>query len=141
MTVFFDTNVLLDILDDTREHHEAALTLLQAAKKGVFRAHATTQSFLDAAYIQTQQRKCPVESFRASVTLLSGILSVESILACDLAKANHSPVTDYEDAAQLACAERIEVDYILTRDGKFSQYTQIPTYTPASFYARLFRNK
>jgi len=88
MTVFFDTNVLLDILDDTREHHEVALTLLQAAEKGVFRAYVTTQSFLDAAYIQTQQRKLSIETFRASVSLLSGILSVESILASDLAKAN-----------------------------------------------------
>jgi predicted nucleic acid-binding protein len=139
MTVFFDTNVLLDILDDTREHHEAALTLLKAAEKGVFRAHATTQSFIDAAYIQTQQRKRSLDAFRTSVALLSGILSVESILASDLAKANRSPVADYEDAAQLACAERIEVDYILTRDGKFNQYTQIPTYTPAGFYAKLFR--
>lgn len=139
MTVFFDTNVLLDILDDTREHHEVALTLLQAAEKGVFRAYVTTQSFLDAAYIQTQQRKLSIETFRASVSLLSGILSVESILASDLAKANRSRISDYEDAAQLACAERIEVDYILSRDGKFNQYTQIPTYTPAGFYAKLFR--
>ena len=139
MTVFFDTNVLLDILDDTREHHEIALTLLKAAEKGVFRAHVTTQSFLDAAYIQTQQRKLSLEAFRASVSLLSGILSVESILASDLAKANRSRIADYEDAAQLACAERIEVDYILSRDGKFNQYTKIPTYTPAGFYAKLFR--
>ena len=139
MTVFFDTNVLLDILDDTREHHEAALTLLKAAEKGVFRAHATTQSFIDAASIQTQQRKRSLDAFRASVALLSGILSVESILASDLAKANRSRIDDYEDAAQLACAERIEVDYILTRDGKYNQYTQIPTYTPAGFYAKLFR--
>ena len=139
MNVFFDTNVLLDILDDTREYHDAALALLTVAQKGVFHAFATTQSFLDAAYIQTQQRKVPVETFRASVSVLAGILSVESINAVDLDKANKSPVTDYEDAAQLACAERIVSDYIITRDGKYRRFTGIPVFTPIEFCNKLFR--
>lgn len=139
MTVFFDTNILLDMLDDTREYHGMALTLLSAAKKGVFQAHATTQSFIDAAYVQTQQRKLPVDIFRASVSLLTGIVSVESITAEDLAKANKSANPDYEDAAQVACAERIHSDYIITRDGKYNGYTQIPSFSPSEFYAKLFR--
>ena len=138
MTVFFDTNVVLDILDDTRESHDKALSLLMAAKKGVFRAHATTQTFIDAAYIQTQQHKLPVDLFRASVSLLAGILSVESITADDLAKANKSSNPDYEDSAQMACAERIRSDYIITRDGKYKNYTHTPIFTPADFYDKLF---
>ena len=139
MKVFFDTNILLDIFDDTRECHMMALSLLSVAKKGVFEAHATTQSFIDAAYIQTQQRKVPVELFRTSVSLLSAIMSIESIDAEDLAKANSSTNPDYEDAAQIACAERIQSDYIITRDGKYKGYTQIPTFTPSEFYNKLFR--
>lgn len=139
MTIFFDTNVILDILDDTRDCHEKALSLLTAAKKGAFQAHTTTQSFIDASYIQTQQRKLPIDLFRSAVSLLSGILSVEAITADDLAKANKSTIPDYEDSAQVACAERIQSDYIITRDGKYKDYTHIPTFNPIEFYDKLFQ--
>ena len=139
MTVFFDTNILLDILDDKRECHGVALTLLAAAKKGVYKAFVTTQSIIDASYIRTQHQKVSVENFRSAISLLSGVLSVESVNALDLSMANRSDIPDYEDAAQLACAERSGSDYILTRDRKYLGFTDIPVYSPHEFYAKLFR--
>ena len=46
--VFFDTNVLVDVLvGEIRPSHNASLQMFQAARAGLFEAFITTQSMID----------------------------------------------------------------------------------------------
>ena len=137
--IFFDTNVILDILDESRPDHWEAWMLLSAAEQGAIRGCASSQSLIDAAYIQTQTHKVPLSEFRVDLRILADILTVLPIEEGDILSANDSPVPDYEDAAQLSCAQRNGCEMIVTRDKKFKGYTSVPTMTVRECYHKLFK--
>lgn len=138
MKVFFDTNVILDILDNSREHHPESLYLLQAAGKGAIPACATAQSIIDASYVRTQRDRVPVHVFKDGIDTLCRMISILGIEEEDIHQANLSLIQDYEDAAQLACAERCGCDILVTNDRKYRGYTSLPVYSVREFYERLF---
>ena len=138
MKIFLDTNVLLDILSELRPSHHDALTLLQVIKKRRLYACLTTQSIIDASYVQTQSAKGSVEQFREAIRRLTSFLEVISIERFDLDAANDCRIPDYEDAAQIACALNNGCDAIITGDQAFSRYTSLPIYSPAAFCDALF---
>ena len=138
MKVFLDTNVLLDNLSDARPSHDDALSLLQVIKKRRLSACLTTQSIIDASYVQTQSAKGSVEQFREAIRTLCSFLEVIAIEHFDLDEANDCRIPDYEDAAQIACALDNFCDAIITGDQAFSRYTSLPIYTPTAFCDALF---
>lgn len=137
MKAFLDTNVLMDILMDARTEHEASLFLLQVIRSGDISGCMTTQSVIDAAYVQTQRRKMHSLSFKQAIKTVSGIVEVLSITTEDIDAANESMKDDYEDAAQLACAIRSGCDVIVTSDKKYQEYTDIPSFTPQQLVSLL----
>ena len=138
MKAFLDTNVLLDLFMKSRLSHEAATAILQVVRSGDISACMTTQSIIDAAYIQTQRCKAPTADFKKAIRLLSEIVKTLPILPEDIAWANRSSIDDYEDAAQLACAQRCGCDVIVTSDKKYKSYTDIELFDPLELYTLLF---
>lgn len=138
MKAFLDTNVLLDLFMKSRLGHEAASAILQVVRCGDISACMTTQSIIDAAYIQTQRCKAPTAAFKEGIRFLTGIVEILPILPEDIAWANQSPIEDFEDAAQLACAQRSGCDVIVTSDKKYKDYTDIILFDPLELYTVLF---
>ena len=136
--IFFDTNVILDILDRTREDHDKALMLLSAAQKGAIKVVATTQSIVDAAYVRTQTGKASLSDFRRVMAALCDIIAICPVSGMAIEDANASAVPDYEDAVQLSCAICEECEAIITRDRKFKSFTDIPAYTVEEYYSAVF---
>lgn len=137
MKAFLDTNALLDILMESRVEHEAALFLLQVIRSGDIAGCMTTQSIIDAAYVQTQRLKAPSAAFKQAVKTLTGIVEILAITQEDITSANASAIDDYEDAAQLACALRTGCDVIVSSDKKYQNYTDIPSFTPQQLVSLL----
>ena len=102
--IFFDTNVILDILDRSRDNHDKALMLLSAAQKGAIKVVATTQSIVDAAYVRTQTDKASLSDFRRVMAALCDIIAVCPVTSMAIEDANVSTLPDFEDAVQLSCA-------------------------------------
>ena len=138
MKAFLDTNVLLDLLMKSRLGHEATTTILQVVRSGDISACMTTQSVIDAAYIQTQRCKSPVTAFKEAIRLIGNIVELLPILPEDIEWANRSTIDDYEDAARLSCAQRSGCDVIVTSDKKYKNYTDIAIYDPFELYSLLF---
>ena len=136
--IFLDTNVIIDILDEKRAFHNEALYILSAAQKGAIKAFTTSQSIIDASYVCTQTNKVSIEEFRKAISVITNILSIRAITEDDINNANQSDIPDYEDAAQLSCAERKECEMIITRDGKYKKYTLIKTYSVKEFFDMTF---
>lgn len=61
MKLFLDTNVLLDILMDSRPSHLESAMILGLGEKGVAQIVITTQSIVDAAYVFTQKEKSSLD--------------------------------------------------------------------------------
>ena len=51
MRVFLDTNILIDLLDGKRLHHEASTAVFQAVQSGRISAGLTAISVLNAIYV------------------------------------------------------------------------------------------
>lgn len=56
LKVFFDTNVILDVLLGDRPNSSASNILFEVVKEGLMEGVVTTQSLLDAAYIVGKMR-------------------------------------------------------------------------------------
>lgn len=97
----------------------------------------STQSILDAAYIMNHTYKFDIKSFKKALKMTKLLFKVASISESDVEEALNSPMVDFEDAAQIACAKRNGCNIILSSDRKFKDYTEIPVYTPEEFVARV----
>ena len=138
MKVYFDTNVLLDILMESRQNHVDSATILQVAAKGKIELVISAQSIIDASYVFSQKEKLPQEGFNDAIRY---IVSVATIVAIDdycIKCALRSDSSDFEDAAQVACASRAECDIVVSSDKKIKHFSSIPVYTPGEFCNLLF---
>ena len=130
MKVFLDTNVLLDMLIASRADHICALQLLQLIRDRKISGVLTSQSIIDAAYVQTQRRKVPVHDFKAAMKLICNMVDVISISSDDIDRVNASSIEDYEDAAQVSCALDCGCDVIVSRDSRIGRFTDLDLFSP-----------
>jgi|BioPla2DNA2_1021312.scaffolds.fasta_scaffold04796_6 predicted nucleic acid-binding protein len=137
MTVFLDTNVVLDILDDTRPFAKEGLLIFQAAEERQFRIVLTSQSVVDSAYIM---RGHPLEQFKKSLKKIVEVGVILPITDMEILRALKSDCPDFEDALQIACAESNTVNILVTNNKKdFERFTDLPVYTSKEFVMRITR--
>lgn len=112
--VFFDTNVVLDLLIPGREC-DFARAILSAVKAHRLEGQISTQSILDARY-SSQKQGVPMEQFKLFYDDLRSYINIDSIDSLNLQWAFDNYKGDLEDDAQYACAYDGGCDYFLTRD-------------------------
>ena len=140
MKLFLDTNVLLDILMESRANHFDSATILRMAEKGAVQIVISTQSIIDAAYVFTQKEKTSLELFKKAVRFILSIATIASISENDIKAALRSDINDFEDAAQLSCAVDSECDFLISSCRKWKGYTPLPVYTPKEFCDLVFED-
>ena len=113
MRIFLDTNVLLDFVQDGRPNNETVKLLLDLINKKHQEAYLTTQSILDLVYVGS---KIDYAKTMVFVSYLLKSYNVSHIDSFSLKLALESGHPDFEDSAQLACAEDEECDVFLTSD-------------------------
>ena len=131
--VLLDINVVLDVMasrEPFATDAEAVLRLVEARViDGLIAAHTiTTLHYLLAKHMG-----------RAKVTrTLNDLLHLVTVVPVDEDRIRHALAlnwTDFEDAVQAACAEKAEVDYLVTRDKKGFKKSPVRTVTPAELLA------
>ena len=135
MRLLLDTNVLLDYYGRRAPFFEDAKRLRIAALFGDVELWAAAQSFTDAEYVM--RRFAPVEALRAMMTESLAFLSVGSSAAADVGEGIRSGWPDLEDFLVARCAERVQADYLLTRDEKGFVQSAVPVLSPAGFFEML----
>lgn len=129
MTVFLDTNVLLDALIASRPGHRPALQLFQVIKDRKIMGMMTSQSIIDAAYVQTQRLKVSVGDFKSAIRFICSFVSVIAIDEEDIERVNLSSLEDYEDAAQVSCALNHGCDLIVSSDKGLKKITDLDIFS------------
>lgn len=137
MKVFLDTNVLLDMLISSRADHLCSLRLLKLIRDRKISGVLTTQSIIDAAYVQTQRRKVTAQDFKTAMKLICSLVDVVSITSEDIDRVNASSIEDYEDAAQVSCALDCGCDVIVTRDSRIGRFTDLALYSPPGLIEKM----
>lgn len=133
--VLLDINVVLDVLADRGPFAEASAAVLgrieTGSLEGCLAAHTiTTLHFLLFKHLgKARTRK-----------VLTDLLGLVTLVPVDEDRIRHALAAnwaDFEDAVQAACAEKAEVDYLVTRNKGDFRKTAVKTVTPAELLAVL----
>lgn len=134
MRIFLDTNILIDLLDNTRQGFMEAALVFEGAKEGVLDVCLSSQSITDCAYIS---RKKPAAVFKDAIGRILPFIDVLPLTKEHLSKAVAGSCPDFEDGALIACAEDSLCDIIVTGNVRhFQDYTLLTVLSPKEFVKR-----
>ena len=116
MTIFLDTNILLDFLDRREPHYRAAAQIWTLAEQGTVIAHISAISLNNVFYIL--RKSAGVERAWEAVRTLRSTFDVVPLDIALLDEAATVAMPDLEDAIQAAAAVRAGASAIITRDAR-----------------------
>ncbi len=131
--ILLDVNVVLDVLADRKPFAEEAAALFgvieTGAVHGFVASHAvTTLHYLLASHLGKAKTR----------RVLMDLLQLLRVVEVDEDRLRHAlglNWTDFEDAVQAACAEKAEVDYLVTRDKTGFKKSAVRPVTPSELLA------
>ncbi len=135
MRVLFDTNIVLDFLQERELFLPEALALFTAHDEKKIDAFVSAITPVNVFYIIRKEA-----GLQKAVEVVLAILDTLDVCIIDkqiLEEAAKLPVTDYEDAVQIASAQSQGLDAIITRDVKDYKNSPLPVYSPADFITLL----
>ncbi len=135
MRVLLDTNVILDFLLDRQPFAGPADEVWQALQQGRAEGYVSPITPVNVFYIARKMK-----GVNYARQLVVGLLAVCPACPLDdsvMQAALRLPLTDYEDAVQLAGALAYQLDAIVTRDPNDFVSASLPVYSPADFLKQL----
>ncbi|MDR0946373.1 MAG: PIN domain-containing protein [Ruminococcus sp.] len=117
MRVVFDNNILIDVLRPNPEFEADSKSVFQLAGSNKISPFICANSLTDIFYILNK-----VHGSLKAKKDIAKIISIFNIIPLDVLdciKALRSQMNDFEDAIIAVSAEKIDADYIVTRDEKF----------------------
>jgi predicted nucleic acid-binding protein len=132
MTVILDTNVVLDVLLKRIPHFEKSSLVLLLSEKKLIDGFVSASAITDIFFLTN----ATYHDKKMSMDLLKNLLktvSIASVTGEEIHRAVALNWSDFEDAVQYSAGEKIQADYIITRDSKGYIDSAITTITPADF--------
>ena len=115
-TVFFDTNIMIDIIGRRQQCCAPSLQIMSLADRGMLRVCVSALSYATASYILSRNNK-PMDVIR-ELAKFSKITVATSVDSEVIDSSLRSEFEDFEDAMQYFSAMCESVDYIVTRNKK-----------------------
>ena len=133
MKIFFDTNILLDVLLKRAGHFEASAKLWTYAESAQVRGHISAISFNNIYYI-VQKTAGATAAQKVLNTLRDSFTTVDCTSQI-INQAIDARMKDFEDAIQYFSAMHAKCNYLLTRNLKHFPSEGIVVQTPEEFLA------
>ena len=137
MNVLIDTNVILDDILNRVPSAETARKIGQLATDDLISAYLTANCLTDIFYIVSKSRD--EDTARKTIKNLLLFFSVVSVDGDDCQNAIDLPISDFEDALVVVCAEKADLDYIVTNDQGFLGVANpsVPAINPLAFLLKV----
>ena len=135
MKLLVDGNILLDVLQNREPHVIASALVWKLCETGRAKVFVSALTFANLVYVL--RRELDPKKTEEVLKKLSLIFSFAELSGADLLKAACLHWNDYEDALQAVTAERLRVDFIITRNVKDFKQSKVLALTPAELLARL----
>jgi len=124
-----DTNVIIDSLSARTPHNADSDVIFDLIADKVIAGYTTTSSLTDIYYIL--RRGFGDTDSRNKIKMLLSIVRIIEVTKSDCLTALESPMPDFEDALVVVCADRVNLDFIITRDVEFLKVPK--TISPSKF--------
>ncbi len=132
MKVFYDSNVVLDVLLNRTDFLSDSLTALKLSENRIVKGYISVVSITDIFYLVKKNLK----DTDAAIEKLKTLLKIVSVAKADekiAKKAINSGWKDFEDSVQYSVAKKANCKCIVTRNKKDYKLSDIPVYTPTEF--------
>jgi predicted nucleic acid-binding protein len=117
MKVLLDTNIIVDNLALREPHHKYAKEIFNLIAKKRIAGYVNTSSVTDIYYIL--RKTFSDTDSRKKIRVLLDLLHTVEVTKADCFAALDSPIKDFEDALVAICADKENLDFIITRDIEF----------------------
>ena len=136
ISVFLDTNILVDLIADRRPFSKHAIEIFKSAEERKIQLYTSSHSIATTHYLLKKY----VEE-KELRDILSNLLEFLVVIPVDLdvlKKGLRSKHKDFEDAIQILCASSIAgIDFIVTRNTKDFKTCDIAVLTPDEMCLKL----
>jgi predicted nucleic acid-binding protein len=132
MTILIDTNIILDVLLKREQFLEKSSHIILLSEKKIIDGYVTASAITDIFYITNITLKDKKKTMILLKNLLKTI-KVAPVTEGEIYRAVDLDWNDFEDAVQYTAGERIQADYIITRDVEGYANSGIPAVQPADF--------
>lgn len=132
MTVFLDSNIILDILLKNADFYEESKKVLELSDSKPIDFYVSAASITDIFYILNKRLNNKEETKRHLQDLLE-IVSVEGIDEACIKNALNSSWKDFEDAVQHESSIQIGADYLVTRNTDDFKSSMVRIISPSEF--------
>ena len=134
MRLFFDANILLDIITKRQPHAAKSQAVLDTCDEIGATVFIAWHSLATAFYIFARQQNPQMagEALKDALT----VMTVTSVGQNEALRAFALSFADLEDAMQAAAAEAAGAQFIITRDAGGFAGSPVPALTPEAFVAR-----
>lgn len=136
MTIFLDSNVILDILLKNDKFYNESRTLLELSAEKSIDFFISATSITDIYYIVKKYKKDDV-LVRDYISELLKVVSIAGVDEICIKNALQSSWKDFEDAVQNEAATQIGADYLVTRNIKDFKVTFTEIITPTEFLQKI----
>ncbi|MCD8074203.1 MAG: PIN domain-containing protein [Lachnospiraceae bacterium] len=135
MKLLIDANVLLDVLQNREPHVKDSSFIWKLCETEQAKGYVSALTFANMVYIM--RKELEPEKIEAILKALSLIFDFADLKGIDLSKAAELKWSDFEDALQSVTAERLGVDYIITRNVKDFAKSKVLAFMPTELIARI----
>jgi predicted nucleic acid-binding protein len=116
MTVVIDNNVVIDALRPNPDFEKDAKNVFRLIRDDKITPFLCANSLTDIFYIL--QKVQGAEKAKTTISNLITAFNVIPLTEDDCVEALALPITDFEDAIIAVCAQKVNADYIISRDEK-----------------------
>lgn len=133
--VFLDTNVILDYYLDRQGFSDDAEAILAYGYNQKCLLYVSALTYANVAYVA--KKKFPGNAIYSVLNSVSEFALVSEIDADVVKSAIDLRTKDFEDALQYFSAKTFSADYIITRNVKDFQFSELPVLSPQEFLKQI----
>jgi len=130
--LYFDTNIIIDILKHREPFFENSNKVFMLAAEEKIEGIVGTSAITDIYYLIRKQYADTETAVKFIFDILEIVKPVDTLVD-DVFSAAELGFEDFEDAVIAAIARREKADYIITRNSKDYSKSPVPAITPNDF--------
>ena len=129
MKILVDTNIIIDALTGREPYREAAEQIFLLAANQTEDMYITASSATDIYYL-IRKHLHNTDQAKKTMSKLYELFDILDVTSNDCQQALSLEIKDYEDAVISNCANRNQMDYIVTRNIKDYEFSKIRAILP-----------
>ncbi|AFM12533.1 type II toxin-antitoxin system VapC family toxin [Turneriella parva] len=131
MKVFFDSDVLLDVLAERINHYEKSAEALSLSEFKKVRGYTSSLILCNLHYML--RKLTDEKTARAKIETILALLEIIDLKKDDILNALTLQMPDFEDAVQVSIATRTNMAWILTRNIRDYKKSAVKPISPQDF--------